>query len=213
MVRLQDAPELRAGSTPPSRIYQGAQLLGQEVMSANYAESPFGIAQLPAYTSGESRTANEVVADHPLGYTRAQRVTFSTGNANAGVKLGLTAFPVGTVLSMTVWVKALGGSNLGNYGFGAIGLIAGPVETLILNTWVQYSWNYTVGGVTTRQIGFRRGSSGATGDFLITGMQLEISPSLGPLFSGATANTPGNRYFWQGTTEASPSIRQNWVWS
>lgn len=200
-----------AGPTPINVRFNLAQNPNCEIATGtiffrtNLCTNPRGINALAAYSSAGNQTItpNVAIADHPEGITTANRVAY-TNAANPGVAL-INPVTSGTTYTVSAWVYHESVEpTTGTANFAQAGIVASPNFSMETGVWTRHSWTHTASGTST--IGFRvSGQAGGSGSFLITGLLVEATVTLGTFFDGATAASGDYTHAWAGTANASTS--------
>lgn len=196
-----------AGSQPVRNLLTNPSFdlaSGTVTVRTNLCWNPRGVAALADYNGAVNQTItpNVAITGHPEGITTANRVEFTTG-ANPGVSL-LNPTTAGTQYTISAWVYFESVQTTpGSAGFAQAGVTSTSVP-MTVGVWQRHSWTYTTSGAS--QLGFRvSAGSGGTGSFLITGILVEMVPSLLSFFDGATPNGGDFTYAWTGATNTSTS--------
>lgn len=162
-----------------------------------------------AGAGNQTITGNVAVTGNPDGITTANRVTYSAGATNPGITFVNPAI-VGAQYTMSAWVfheTVVSGSQ----AFAQAGVAGMPSPPpIVQGVWQKITWTYTA--TSANQIGFRVGSPGGAGSYLITGIVVDRTSVPSAFYEGLGDYT----YAWQGTVNNSVSYQRapnisNWV--
>lgn len=182
----------------------------QVTIRTNLNVNPRGVNAFADYNgpTNQTITPNVAITGHPDGFTTANRVAYTTG-ANPGVSL-INPVISATQYTVSAWIyfEAVNTTpGIAGYAQAGIASMASP-PAMTIGVWQKVSWTYTTSG--TSQIGFRiSGGSGGSGSFLITGVLVEVAVgTLLPFFDGSSAAETDFTHAWNGTANASTSIKR-----
>jgi hypothetical protein len=164
----------------------------QATVRTNLVTNPRGVFAFPAYAgdTAQTITPNVAITDHPDGLTTANRVTYGT-SSNPGVAI-YTGVEASTVYSISAWVyhESLADNNPGTHALAQAGVLAAPgMPPLVTGKWIRVTWQRTTAVDTTSHFGYRvsgQAATSPTASFLITGVMVEKSFTVGSYFDGST---------------------------
>jgi hypothetical protein len=142
----------------------------------NWCTSPNQVNPSPGYSVQTLASVTGIVG-HPSGITTATRVSWSGVGTNPGIVIG-APIQDGHTYTISAWIY-LETALDGTYGFAQQGVGANTV-TIIQGQWVRVSMTRKASG--TNNYGFRTTNPAASGSYLVTGVLLEESSTMLPLF-------------------------------
>lgn len=182
------------------------------ITRTNYAPTPRMVNTSLGGYGTQTLTAVTGLSGNPDGITTAVRVSYVAGNATPGAVI-MPLPQSSKQYSLSAWVMVESGDST-NIAFALKGATSGgSPTTFTVGVWTKITWNaYTTpsGLVTGNDFAVRLGGSAVapTGSFLVTGVTIEQTSTVGTFFDGGTAASGGTTYAWASTANASVSYAQ-----
>lgn len=168
----------------------------------NLAISPRGVGTLGGYGT-QTITPNVVATGNPDGITTATRISYTSGQANPGLRFTSANLAAGTTYTISAWIYVESQTVASGYGLGIVSASSETSRTLAVGVWTRVSWTVTPGSAGVP--GFRLNSSAAAGAFLVTGMLVEAGSVVGSVFDGSWSQDPNLSPAWTSAANASAS--------
>lgn len=175
---------------------------GRVIAHTNLCLNPYAVKAYVGYGT-QNITPNVAATTNPDGLTQANAVTYSSSSPMPGVILA-AGLPAGTY-TVSAWVNFVSASPTAVAAFAVVGSAVQPSPPPpAIATWVRRSWTTVVPAGAS--LGFRLSTvGGAGGEFRITGVLVEHSPTLTNFFGGESLNWSDNIFAWTGVQDASTS--------